>query len=1059
MAPLKATTASTQEMKSEQISQPEQQLLSDPRNRSLFSKHSNVVPTSTMETATSKATVTASGPPMKYELPPVTTDSRTGMREVSTLGHLTLDHGDMISVEKSSPSSADAGNDYSNASTPPGLIPGDTSTSVNITPPSSRKIRGTRKISGRSQRSEASIPPLPTQTVLVQMETKADQLERKESESSIKSTDSESTSSSSDKSEDKEDNGTGDTQAEYEIKLKPPPPLTKEPNTGQSVPITDAPEDTPVMRNETLPELPTVYRKKEKEILPATSSKMKGKKKLKQQMKREEKLRRRERERERERGREQLREEQKLFEKDNDSFEYIEKESSTSNSTENLEDECVEQIGEIQGSIRTEETETLPPESKGDTNRDRMPKTAEYITNPVDQLMLEESPERELETSASPEVFVLAYQDEQSLPRSDDSEGSDSSPPPPSAPIVQPRMGAVPSSAIKARGRSSKPHEEVLLDPFSRNPDRSTYASKKSSTKKAPEKSRASVEATSLKSHPKMESPVPMDAASEAETALSKHLSQGTETTSPGVTEDVAIGELGRMETDGPSQLGVTKPSSQMVPTSPHELAASLLSNMQKKLKSDKDKSGATEDTEESKMKQEDLKSTNISGTTSGNSYVAGRTKPTRQQSGDRSSQKGVPHFSRFRPPTTLSLDAEPFYPSADFQQKLHRVHFDQRSRQKYGNTLGDYIPPSLNVPPGFSPEEAGLAFQSHYPSEKKPSKWGMDHPQHLPKGTTPSPPYTTVLGDGQHFNYMDPPVLDPQEPYGYSSDPMFYDAVEDPRALYAAGSGGSGMPGVGLVGRRVAGGTGVIDSREAVPPPSRLHAMEQTDLLLAAAAKRQQQQQFLAAQRRAAKERSAAAYSVPGQGSLWDNPNSYRLQALQEEEELSLQQQQLLRLYYHRQARKSAETLSSLNQPPLYRPGRSAVFPPEVNQPSSANLWDTDLLDLSPPQHSLDDSFLSEAVHAQQLRQQQLLQEQAARTMRHAPTRRRTYSGEGDLGGEIVSNFQSVLQSPTSPSPPSLNRAPGTFSGLEQTRRARSSQAPSLESSGWPTEPPTEVC
>ena len=1002
---------------------------------------------------------------MRYEL---STDSKTGMRELSTLGHFTMEHGDMISAEKSS--SADADDDYSHASTSPGLIPGDTSTTAGGTPPSSRKIRGTRKMSGRLQRSDTSIPPLPTQTVLVQMESKADQLERKESESSIRSTDSESTSSSSDKSE---DNGTGpgESQADqYEIKLKPPPPLTKEPNTGQSVPITDAPEDTSVMKNEAVPELPTVYRKKEKESLPSASSKVKGKKKLKQQMKREEKLRRRERERERERGKEQLREEQKLFEKDNDSFEYIDKESSTSNSTENFEDECVEQLGEIQGSIRTEDAEILPPEIKGDTNRDRMPqsfKTAEYVANPGDQLTLEESPECEMETSASPELFVLAYQDEQILPRSDDSEASDSSPPPPSAPIVQPRTGAVPSSAIKARGRSSKPHvEEVLLDPFSRNPDRSTYASKKASTKRQPEKPRAALEATSVKSHPKMEGLVAMDAASEAEAALSKQQSSfplGSEASSPCDAEDIAVGELGRMETDGPSHLGVSKLSSQLVPTSPHELAASLLSNMQKKLKIDKDRSGVTDDdAEESKTKQEDLKSANVnisSGTANNNSFVVGRTKPTRQHSGDRSSQKPMPHFSRFRPPTTLSLDAEPFYPSADFQQKLHRVHFDQRNRQKYGNTLGDYIPPSLNVPPGFSPEEAGVAFQSQYPPEKKPSKWGMDHPQqHMSKGTTPSPPYTTALGDGQHFNYMDPPGLDPQETFGYSNDPLFYDAVEDPRALYAAGGGGSGMPGVGMTGRRVGGGTVGVDPRETVPPPSRLHTMEQTDLLLAAAAKRQQQQQqALAAHRRAARERSAAAYPVPGQGSLWDNPNSYRLQALQEEEGLTLQQQQLLRLYYHRQARKSAETLSSLNQPPLYRPSRSAVFPPEVNQPSSANLWDTDLLDLSPPRHSLDDSFLSEAVHAQQLRQQQLLQEQAARTMRHAPTRRRTYSGEGDLGGEMVSNFQSVCQTPTSPNHPSLNRAPGTFSGFEQPRRARSSQPSTLDSSGWPSEP-TEV-
>ena len=306
---LESDATFSQEMNSREIThhvpQLERQTPSDPRT---FSRHPNVVPTSNKAPMTSKATVT-NAPTMNSmaNLPPVMTDNKTGMREVSTLDCLSLNHGHMHeSAAKSSPRAAvTADGGYSNVLNSPGLIPEDTSTPTMATghPPPSRRIRGTRKTNGKFQRSEHSIPP--AQTELVVSETKSDQLKRKESESSIKSTDSESTTSSSDKSEDKDDNGTvpETSHAEYEIKLKPPPPLTKEPNTGQTVPMhAETPEDTPLVKNEAFPEPALPYHKKEKESLAATTFKTKGKKKLKHQMKREEKLRRREKEREKERG-------------------------------------------------------------------------------------------------------------------------------------------------------------------------------------------------------------------------------------------------------------------------------------------------------------------------------------------------------------------------------------------------------------------------------------------------------------------------------------------------------------------------------------------------------------------------------------------------------------------------------------------------------------------------------------------------------------------------------------------------------------------------------------
>ena len=1052
---LESDASFSQETNSREIThhvpQLERQTPSDPRT---FSRHPFVVPTSSKAPMTSKATVT-NAPTMNSmaNLTPVVTDSKTGMREVSTLDCLTLNRGNMHedSATKSSPRAAvTADSGCSNVLTSPDLIPEDASTPTMATGtlPHPRRIRGTRKTNGKFQRSEHPIPLAQTELVVSE---KNDQLERKESESSIKSTDSESTTSSSDKSEDKDDNGTvpETPRAEYEVKLKPPPPLTKEPNTGQTVPMhADTPEDTPVVKNEAFPEPSLAYHKKEKES--TTTFKTKGKKRLKHQMKREEKLRRRENKREKEREKEQEKEEQNLLEKDQESFESTDKDSSTSNSTENLNYEGVELVDEVQGSVGVEEMPSPERKLIKDNHKPARNYT-DYVPTPVDQPMLEESPEQEVETSTSPEPFEVAYQDVQGPPgRSDGSETSESSPPPPPEPTpnVHPPVGAVPSTAIKARGRNSKPQVvELLSDPFSRNPDRSTYASKKSVTKKYPENTRVgAVEAITSKSRPTLEGPVAKDVQAEA-AKQQFHSLQAHEATSPdAVAEDATIAEVDKVETDGVPKLGVQKPS-QLVPTSPHEIAASLLSNMQKKLKNEKDRSSGTEEIEEAK---EAPKSNSI---TVPSSRVTGPSKHAKQQSGNRSPQKVGSHS---KPPTTLSLDAEPFYPSADFQQKLFRVRPDQHHhKQKYANTLADYIPPSLNAPPGFSPEEAGMAFTSSIPSERKYRKWGMDHPQHHSKGTTP-PPFPSALGDNHQYHLMESPGLDPQEPFGYSSDPPFYDAVEDPQALYAAG----GVMGVGRIRRS---GGGAADPRDSVGVPSRLRALEQADPVLAAALiKRQQQQQLqqqqqvLAAHRRAARERTATTYPAPSQSSLWDHPNSYQLQALQEEEELALQQHQqqqrqlLQRQYYHQQARRSAEALSSLNQPPAYRPRRSAVFSPELNQPSSANLWDGLDVDL-PSQHNLDDSFLSETVHAQQLRQQ-LLQEQVLRTARHATTRRRTYSGESDLGGEIVTNLHSAHGTSTSVNPPGLNRAPGTFSGYDQPRRTRSSQTSALQS-GWPAD------
>ena len=107
---------------------------------------------------------------------------------------------------------------------------------------------------------------------------------------------------------------------------KPPPPVTKEPNTGQTIHPPDTPESTEVMSPRT-----ELVGKKEP---PISTVRMKGKRKPRQQIKKEEKARKKERGRDKEREKEKDTDKtdaKQLF----GSFE----DSSSSNSTEQLDND------------------------------------------------------------------------------------------------------------------------------------------------------------------------------------------------------------------------------------------------------------------------------------------------------------------------------------------------------------------------------------------------------------------------------------------------------------------------------------------------------------------------------------------------------------------------------------------------------------------------------------------------------------------------------------------------------------------------------------------------
>ena len=977
-------------------------------------------------------------------LPPTspTTDNDTGMRKfpVDSTEQTSIEIKPEKLLKSSSKVVTESAASLPTAST-------DSSGGVALTPTTTRKVKGIRKPGMKAQKSPHAPEPLSVvQTTAVVVQT--DHLERKESESSFKSTDSEQSSSSSiDKSEDKDEVVAPSSPAVVETEellLKPkasPPSMAKEPGTGQTIHITDTPEDQTV-KGEASAEVTAVQAKKGKELPTASAvTKVKSKKKLKQQQKREEKLRRREREREREKERERQKEKEREREhkaqlppvdKHNGSSE-----SNDKDSTSSFEEECSEQAAEDQKiessskpgvDARGVEVDFEQADGKGE-------KHLEVSESLVEEEMIEESPEPEME----PVETILDHDDAIAQP-----DASDDRPP-----LLQSPVDSVPSTAIRTtRVRSSKHQkvDEVIVDPFSRTPDRSTYSSKKTSPRKpekSPDNRTEPIQGDENIAYEETENEY--DATSMLSSAKFRPYSlEIIEPSSGDSAEDAltASPESAKVETDGISlanRLTLQKlPLGQ--PTSPHELAASLLSSKLRKQplrNSEKDGIDPEEEDNDEEIKQSMYRNEDQpSPESSPSKYIHAR-----PQDYDRSPQK-VPirmgrYSSRQHAPTTLSLDAQPFQPSPDF----HRMQTRLLERQKYANTLGDYLPPGLNAPPGFAPTPSETAFMGLYPQEKRFRKREHLRPPH-PKAPTPSPPYH-MSGDGQQFfgDHDSPDTYsyggDPRLYESVRNDPQLYDVPEDHQALYS-------------LGRRQRDAGSPLDPQ--LTGHNRLRGYPDSAYL---AALQQQHHQHMVARRRAAAAREHHAYGPPS-SSLWDQPSAHHLRS-QDDEAITqqLRRRYLLDMYYRHQAQRSAEVLSSLNQ--TYRSSRRGVYAPEINQPSG-NLWESTSYDpsteLLPPQRStsLDDSYLSESMHAHQLRQQQMLQEQAAARHSHHERRRRTYSGESEIGGELVSGLQSGLQSMSYAGPPGLNRAPGSaFFG--DTERSRTRQSSSH------MEGPSEVC
>ena len=1047
---------------------------------------------STRTNNTHSSVTTTPSPVTDVSPPTLTTDNRTGMREVQAYSK-PKSPGDQTSASYNQLSAKPDKREK------PVLKPKEPSTlplqantpdasSVNgiastSTPPNSRKLKGSKRSYSKVQKSPQIADPQPSPTVgqtspaLVATPQKSDHLQRKESESSIKSTDSESLASSADKSDEREDTETTTVTIHLESDQKTPPQplippvpsMAKEPNTGQTVSFTENLEivdPSAGKRGSGLPPDTTALlskRDQEKEKDRDSSNvpvRVKGKKKLRQQQKKEEKIKRKEREKEREREREREKERirvERLKEKEfNRKQASVDDSCQSSNSTDQLEEdqqlassqELEEQMSEY--SPTKHPTPTVKAESKP--------------TSPTD---VSEAEPRNGKLAEHTDVDTKPAGHTSDL-KSEGSEASESPSPPPPSQTTLPESTAFPSGAIKAtQSRSTKPHlEEILSDPFSRTPDRSTYASKKSSTRKNSDKSsKPPVVVTNMDSEDPLKrtresTPANNEADSEfcdaKESPKRPHSLEITETSPPEIVEDAPTSSASsQLETDGlaahtQQKLSLPK-NSPSLPTSPHELAASLLSNNsainRRKQKDYKDE-GSEENFESRDPNDEPHKVVETELTNYDGVYPSGRPYGKRPNP-DRSPRKfgGPPippplppfhHIERYKAPSTLSLDAEPFYPTNPNFNPKHRQH--SRIPRKF--PPGEYNPHMMNIPPGFSSDDTFMGA----PQAKA---YRREYTQHRGKSLTPSPPYSGSMGD---YPYAEHPGMEGHDPSLVlgAGDLGMYEGRDDAHPVYGSvGSGGNGRYGDQRRGPDVdphLTAKGSHSRRTSVPyPESYMGSL------------RQQQHppphNMAAHHSRSGKERYPPGFTVTGQGSLWEHPNSYRLQPLSQDDDSVYRQQKylkerqfLLRLYHQEraavlqeqareQARRSVETISSLNQP--QRSERSSYFGSSVSHSpaSSPNLWEgIDSLHepLPPPAPSVEGPLTFSDAYSLR-HHHNLLQDQPPMK---SSARRRTFSTDSDLGGELVPGLQSQLDVPPSVGHPGLNRAPGKISRSEQQNK-----------------------
>jgi len=592
---------------------------------------------------------------------------------------------------------------------------------------------------------------------------------------------------------------------------------------------------------------------------------------------------------------------------------------------------------------------------------------------------------------------------------------------------------SVPSTAIKSlRGGPTK-LKDIMMDPFSRNPDRSTYASKKTSSKKLPSSEKNGGKLFGETS--KEEGGVVISEEPKLNTAIDENLAE-EESEETSIDREVSDKNVTTGGPDGSTSSLSGKDHQQQNFQTPHDLASGLLSKIHmkiKKVQSSPSKSTGSVDCED----EEEGELVTASGTSVGqleeDSPRESRTSTISPNKDSSLSSPSPPLSSGQIKPSTLSLDAQPFYP-AGFKPSKKHAKAAQRAKAKARLAEGKtpeqdllenrYKKPAL---PLFSGRRFARDNSPHMGSpvdpaslEQQQPEFYQQHRRQSDRQSPPSPTYGIMYGPDPR-RYRGPP---PEAFYDSSEmmpPPSAFRRVPD-QDLRAYGSGGMDEP--------------------SFPHPHMERVPQDMDPYLSKgnpqvggpphSSKLTPANLYQLHQKAAQQPRLPGYFPPPPPGYEGPPPPPVHSHVTTPEEEYKRQQimlrkrQYLLDLYrqeraalaaaYAReQARKSAEALSSLHRPP---PVPSYSHDPAKHPGMSGNIWE-DYHDyeqepsMRPPPPPPPP--LSYGIPPDDLESSPIM-----------PPRSRTLSGGSDIGGEILTGYSLEGQTSRTVGPPGYKRAPG---------------------------------
>ena len=585
-------------------------------------------------------------------------------------------------------------------------------TGVYFSPSSNKKRKNVSKGKATHQLSEPIPSPAIPLSLPIRRDCKSDCLLRKESESSLKSADSESSCSTS-KSDDKEyaeatlaslehtDAASTKSEASPDVDIPESPlqsrslhiPFGKEPNTGQSMPVSGELEAISV-----------------EDVLKKEHVKVKNKKKQRQ-LRKEEKMRRRDRER---------------ASRIRDKPPNMSVEEPLSPSFEHSEGDY----------LNTDEASSMKSSSSQQTlaASNSAPKLVEEETSVTDrEVMGELDHPSEVSASSSP-------------------------------PSHQPLPTSVPSDTGKSlhgRQENKTQFKDIMLDPFSRNPDRSTYASKKvgsrkSSLERAGRPLEEDLEEASL---------TPGKRASVGVVQVnSMGKAERTEWPSLGMSYEMVDGVID----SSAAATATLKDQLQVMPT-PHDLAASVLSKIPMKMK--KACVSPTKNAYSSDCEDEDQMVREPHALKFGENLTKSESStPFPPKDGFLSSPSPpLPTNGQQQKHSTLSRDAQPFYPSSNpskhlkssYKEKLH-----PRSRE------GEMVSRQMECV-GSEVKARRLASER---TDKNMASLPRNDTQHAV-----SPADRAVINRAEYFNQCTEKSSSPPFGASYGPDPQAY-GFSEPR-------------------------------------------------------------------------------------------------------------------------------------------------------------------------------------------------------------------------------------------------------------------------------------